>query len=71
MPFPPHVAKDVKEARALYDLVQEQGRSGFAGIVQGEKALGRIDAHESGEERDPYGEGSFPRPDSIPAEASK
>ena len=81
VPFPPHVAKDVKEARALYELVQEQGRSGFAGIVQGEKALGRTNAlgvqtrwplpHESGEERDPYGEGSFPRPDSIPAEASQ
>ena len=40
MPFPPHVAKNVKEARALYDLVREQGRSGFAGIVQGEQALG-------------------------------
>jgi len=38
-PFPPHVAKDVHEARALYDLVKEQGRDGAAGIVQGEKAL--------------------------------
>ena len=27
-PFPPHVAKDVDEARALHDLVQEQGRDG-------------------------------------------
>ena len=36
-PFPPHVAKDVKEARALHDLVKEQGRDGAAGIVQGEK----------------------------------
>ena len=26
-PFPPHVAEDVKEARALYDLVKEQGRT--------------------------------------------
>jgi succinate dehydrogenase / fumarate reductase iron-sulfur subunit len=41
-PFPPHVAKNVKESRALYDLVQEQGRRGFAGIVQGEKALSRV-----------------------------
>jgi succinate dehydrogenase / fumarate reductase iron-sulfur subunit len=42
-PFPPHVAADVKESRRLYDLVQEQGRAGAAGIVQGEKALGRIE----------------------------
>ena len=24
-PFPPHVAEDVKESRALYNLVKEQG----------------------------------------------
>jgi succinate dehydrogenase / fumarate reductase, iron-sulfur subunit len=42
-PFPPHVAEDVKEARALYNLVKEQGRDGAAGIVQGEHALGRIE----------------------------
>ena len=30
-PFPPHVAKDVREARLLYDLVQQQGRSGYEG----------------------------------------
>ncbi len=42
LPFPPHVAKDVREARRLYDLVQDQGRRGFAGIVQGEKALARL-----------------------------
>src|SRR5207248_11230635 len=35
-PFPPHVAEDVKEARALYNLVKSQGRDGAAGIVQGE-----------------------------------
>jgi succinate dehydrogenase / fumarate reductase iron-sulfur subunit len=62
VPFPPHVAKDVKEARALHDLVQEQGRSGYDGIVQGEAALAKL-AHGYHEgERDPYGEGSFPRP---------
>jgi succinate dehydrogenase / fumarate reductase, iron-sulfur subunit len=61
-PFPPHVAKDVKEARLLYDLVQEQGRAGYEGIVQGEAALAKL-AHGYREgERDPYGEGSFPRP---------
>ena len=38
-PFPPHVAADVGESRALFDLVKEQGRDGAAGIVQGEKAL--------------------------------
>ncbi len=46
-PFPPHVAEDVKESRALYNLVKEQGRDGAAGIVQGEKGLSRIEfAHE-------------------------
>jgi hypothetical protein len=42
-PFPPHVAKDVDEARALRVLVQEQGREGAAGIVQGEKGLAQIE----------------------------
>jgi succinate dehydrogenase / fumarate reductase iron-sulfur subunit len=42
-PFPPHVAEDVKEARALYNLLQQQGKAGAAGIVQGEKALERIE----------------------------
>src|SRR4249919_4398564 len=42
-PIPPHVAKDVDQARALYDLVKQQGRDGAAGIVQGEKALERIE----------------------------
>jgi succinate dehydrogenase / fumarate reductase iron-sulfur subunit len=43
LPFPPHVAKDVKEARALHNLVKEQGRDGALGIVQGEHALGLIE----------------------------
>jgi hypothetical protein len=48
-PFPPHVAKDVKQARALYNLVKEQGVDGALGIVQGEHALGRIEfTEESG-----------------------
>ena len=51
-PFPPHVARDVREARALYNLVKEQGRDGAAGIVQGEKALARIEfAEEHGARR--------------------
>jgi succinate dehydrogenase / fumarate reductase, iron-sulfur subunit len=45
-PFPPHVAADVKEARALRELVQQQGRGGALGIVQGEHALGRIEFTE-------------------------
>jgi succinate dehydrogenase / fumarate reductase iron-sulfur subunit len=45
IPFP-HVARDVKESRALYDLVKKQGRDGALGIVQGEHALGRIEFTE-------------------------
>jgi predicted dehydrogenase len=64
-PFPPHVAKDVDEARALYDLVKEQGRAGAQGIVQGERALSRLEHGEGATEaaeRGPYGPGSFPEP---------
>jgi succinate dehydrogenase / fumarate reductase iron-sulfur subunit len=61
IPFP-HTAKDVKEARRLHDLVQEKGRRGYWGIVQGERALARL-AHGHGEgDRDPYGDGSFAKP---------
>jgi succinate dehydrogenase / fumarate reductase iron-sulfur subunit len=45
-PFPPHVADRVSEARALYNLVKEQGVDGALGIVQGEHALGRIEFTE-------------------------
>src|SRR5262245_38360696 len=38
-PVPPHVARDVKESRALFNLVKQQGRDGALGIVQGEHAL--------------------------------
>src|SRR5437764_10518336 len=66
-PFPPHVAKDVKEARRLHELVEQQDRHGYAGIVQGEAALAKLaHGHHEGE-RDPYGPGSFPRP-SLPGE---
>jgi succinate dehydrogenase / fumarate reductase, iron-sulfur subunit len=51
VPFPPHVAQDVKEARALYNLVKEQGRDGAAGIVQGEKALAYIEFAEEHEKK--------------------
>ena len=48
-PVPPHVAKDVKEARLLHELVKRQDRQGALGIVQGEHALGRIEfLEESG-----------------------
>jgi succinate dehydrogenase / fumarate reductase iron-sulfur subunit len=60
-PVPPHVAKHVDEARALYDLVKEQDRDGAQGVVQAEKALSRIE-FEGVEARDPYGEGSFTKP---------
>jgi succinate dehydrogenase / fumarate reductase iron-sulfur subunit len=61
-PFPPHVAEKVQESRALYDIVKLQGRDGAAGIVQGENALSRLEHGHTGMTRDPYGEGSFPRP---------
>ncbi len=52
-PFPPHVAEGVGESRALYNLVSEQGRDGAAGIVQGERALARIEhTDEGGARRD-------------------
>src|SRR4051794_16987162 len=69
VPVAPHVAQNVKEARALYDLLREQGRSGFAGIVQGEKALERVTDHADAG-RDPYGEGSFPRPEPLVEEVA-
>jgi succinate dehydrogenase / fumarate reductase iron-sulfur subunit len=64
-PVPPHVAKHVGEARALYDLVKTQERDGAAGIAQVEKALGHLE--HAGDEspaaaRGPYGEGSFAKP---------
>jgi succinate dehydrogenase / fumarate reductase iron-sulfur subunit len=49
-PFPPHVAKDVKEARRLYDIVQQSGRRGFYGQVQGERALAKLAHGHSGDE---------------------
>jgi succinate dehydrogenase / fumarate reductase iron-sulfur subunit len=46
LPFPPHVAAKVKESRALYNIVKTQGRDGALGIVQGERALARIEFAE-------------------------
>ena len=42
-PFPPHVAGRVQEARALHDIVRSQDKGGAAGIVQGERALARLE----------------------------
>ncbi len=69
VPFPPHVAKDVKEARRLHDLVRQQDRRGFVGIVQGERALAKLahGVHEEGD--DPYWKGTFPQP-YLPGEES-
>ena len=66
LPVPQHVAKHVDEARALYDLVKQQDRNGADGIVQFEKSLSRLELEADGDERDPYGEGSFPRPQDLP-----
>jgi hypothetical protein len=62
LPVPPHVAEGVKESRALFELVKEQGRDGALGIVQGERALSRLEHEHGGEHRDPYGPGSYPKP---------
>src|SRR6266566_4746829 len=49
------------------ELVPQQDRQGYLGIVQGEAALAKLaHGHHEGE-RDPYGPGSFPRP-FIPGE---
>jgi hypothetical protein len=49
VPLIPHVADEVQEARALYEVVKAQGRDGAAGIVQTERALGRLE-HGAGHE---------------------
>jgi len=48
LPVPPHVAEEVGQARALRDIIAGQGRDGALGIVQGERALGRIEHTDSG-----------------------
>ena len=48
IPFPPHVAEEVDEARALHDLIAGQGREGAKGIVQGERGLARIERSDAG-----------------------
>ena len=63
IPIPPHVAEGIKESRALYDLVKEQDRQGALGIVQGERALSRLE-HAPGVE----GHGSRDQADVSPGE---
>jgi succinate dehydrogenase / fumarate reductase iron-sulfur subunit len=65
LPVPPHVAKDVGQARALYDIVKAQGVNGALGIVQGEHALERIEFVEEQTER---GAPPAAEPESSPAE---
>ena len=69
-PVPPHVAENVGEARALYDLVKQQGRDGAAGIVQSEHALSRVEFEHEQEGQEPYGEGSFPPPQPLPGDSA-
>ncbi len=52
LPFPPHVAENVKQSRDLYNLVKEQGRDGAAGIVQGEKGIAYIEFAEEAEKKE-------------------
>ncbi len=63
-PFPPHVAKDVGEARNLRKVVREQDRPGYLGHVQGERALARLaHGHVSSDLEEIYVRpGAAPRP---------
>ena len=47
---------------SLHDLVEDQGRDGYAGIVQGERALAKLAHGDHDGQRDPYGPGAFPKP---------
>jgi succinate dehydrogenase / fumarate reductase, iron-sulfur subunit len=62
--FPPHVAKDVGEARNLHKLVREQDRQGALGHVQGEHALAKLThGHVAGTLEEIYAKpGAFPKP---------
>jgi succinate dehydrogenase iron-sulfur subunit len=67
-PVPPHVAKHVDEARALYDLVKHEGEPGAKGIVQVEHALGRLEFEAEEAEREPTELSQFPEPKPIPGQ---
>jgi succinate dehydrogenase / fumarate reductase iron-sulfur subunit len=64
LPIPPHVAENVNQARALRDLVEHQGRQGALGIVQGERALARLEHHTEGGSH--QGQGSRVQADVTP-----
>jgi len=49
LPFPRHKAEDLGTGRELQRLVKEQDQRGALGIVQGERALQRINLKPSGE----------------------
>jgi succinate dehydrogenase / fumarate reductase iron-sulfur subunit len=70
-PFPPHVARDVGEARNLRKLVREQDRGGALGHVQGEHALAKLAHGHAGESLEEIyaREGAAPRP-FLPGEGS-
>jgi heterodisulfide reductase subunit C len=78
-PFPPHVAKNVKESRRLYDLTTQNGPKGYMGIVQGERALSMLAHGHTGAEdtlEEIYARpGAFKRPyiagEEIPAGADQ
>jgi len=67
-PVPPHVAENVREARALHDLVREQGRDGALGIVQGERGLARAEQQASEAEGAHGGWGNRDQADITPGE---
>ena len=70
--FPPHVARDVSEARNLRKVVQQQDRQGALGHVQGERALARLAHGHAGHETldEIYDrQGAFSRP-YLPGEGS-
>jgi hypothetical protein len=63
IPFP-HSANDVDEARNLRKLTRAQDRDGALGIVQGERALGRLEHGHTNESLEEIYErsGAAPRP---------
>jgi succinate dehydrogenase iron-sulfur subunit len=69
LPIPPHVAENVREARALHDLVREQGRDGALGIVQGERGLARAEQEASAEVFEP--EEARPGVSETPSDGAK
>ena len=65
-PVPPHVAKDVDEARALYDLVKHEGERGrTTASCRWSTRSGGSSSRPRAAEREPYGEGSFPAPKPV------